>query len=195
MIIVDEILVSDSIFTEKFTCVLQACLGACCWEGDWGAPLEEGEKEVLTSIREKIRGYIPEESNQVIDEKGMFTYYKEPDKFGTPLLGNGACAFLLFDHDGIGKCGLEQAYRDGVTTFPKPVSCHLYPIRVLEKKELGFVAVNYDKWEICDSACSQGEKTNTPLYTFVKDGIIRKFGQSFYQKLESIAIKNQSNRW
>lgn len=187
MLIVKNILVSDDIVEEQFLCNLEACKGACCWEGDWGAPLEETELETLQGILDQVSPYLSEESRQVLAEKGPYTYYEEPEEYGTSLLKNGACVFMIYDDQGIAKCGIEQAYLDKKIDFKKPISCHLYPIRVNKNREVGFEALNYDRWDICSAACELGKKVQLPLYRFVKDAIVRKYGNAFYEELDQIA--------
>ena len=187
MIIIDNILVSEDVLDQQFVCNLQTCKGACCWEGDWGAPLENKELDTLKIIREKIRPFLTEESNAVLDKGGPFSFYEEPKKFGTPLLPNGICVYLNFDEKNVGQCGIEKAYTAGIVDFIKPMSCHLYPVRVTEHKELDFIAINYDVWEICSTACSLGKSLKVPVYSFVKNALIRKFGGKFFQQLKEIA--------
>lgn len=187
MLIVKDVLVSDEIVEEQFICNLKACKGACCWEGDWGAPLETAELHILEQIYEQVTPYLSEEGKAVIKEKGLFTYYKEPKEYGTPLLKNGACAYMTYDELGIAKCGIEQAYLAGATDFKKPISCHLYPIRVKANKKTGFESLNYDEWEICSAACQLGKKEQVPVYRFVKEALVRKYGEAFYEELDMIA--------
>lgn len=187
MLIVKDVLVSDEIVEEQFICNLKACKGACCWEGDWGAPLETAELHILEQIYEHVAPYLSEEGKAVIKEDGLFTFYKEPKEYGTPLLKNGACAYMTYDEIGIAKCGIEQAYLAGATDFKKPISCHLYPIRVTENKKTGFESLNYDEWEICSAACQLGKKEQVPVYRFVKEALVRKYGEAFYEELDMIA--------
>ena len=186
MFLIQEILVSDEIVQEEFACNLDACKGACCWEGDFGAPLETEELFVLEKIYESIKPFLSKKGIERIQEEGLYTYYKAPKEYGTSLMGDGACVFMTRDHLGIARCGIEQAYRAGVTDFIKPVSCHLYPIRVTENRKTGFVGLNYDRWNICSAACTKGKKEKIPVFVFVKQGIIRKFGEDFYQELEKM---------
>lgn len=192
MILVQEKLVSNDVVEQQFLCNLKACKGACCWEGDFGAPLENEELQTLENIYEEIKPFLLEEGKKAIEEQGVFAYYKEDKEYGTPLLKSGACAYLTYDDLGIAKCGIEQAYFAGKTEFRKPISCHLYPIRVTENEQTGFVALNYESWEICSPACDLGTKEKMPLYKFAKDAIIRKFGEEFYEELDGAAqyLKN-----
>ena len=187
MIIIKDILIHRNVVEEHFLCELSACKGACCWEGDSGAPLETKELPVLDGIYEKVKPYLSEEGQKKIESEGKYTYYKEPKEFGTPLLEGGACAYMLRDEQGIAKCGIERAYEAGAVTFKKPISCHLYPIRVTSIKKKNFEALNYDRWEICSAACSLGRKEKLPLYRFAREALIRKYGRSFYDELDAAA--------
>ena len=187
MLIVKDVLVSDEIVEEQFICNLKACKGACCWEGDWGAPLEKPELKILEQIYEHVAPYLSEEGKAVIKEEGLFTYYEEPKEYGTTLLKNGACVYMTYDELGIAKCGIEQAYLAGATDFKKPISCHLYPIRVKANEKTGFEALNYDEWDICSAACELGKKEQLPVYRFVKEALVRKYGEDFYEELDMIA--------
>ena len=186
MILIDDILISEALVEESFVCDLTACKGACCWEGDFGAPLETAELHTLEKIYDDIKPFLSPEGIKVIEKEGLFVFYKENKEYGTPLINDGPCAYMVYDELGIAKCGIEQAYRAGVIDFPKPVSCHLYPIRIRENDKSGFTAVNYDRWDICSAACTLGKKEKIPVFQFVKDGFIRKFGESVYEELERI---------
>ncbi len=187
MLIIQEVLIHDDVVKEHFLCQLDACKGACCWEGDWGAPLEEDEIDILVDIQDKVKPYLSEEGLAVIQKDGVATWYEEPAEYGTSLLKNGACAYMNVDQMGMAHCGIEQAYNDKLIDFRKPISCHLYPIRVDAKPELGFEAMNYDRWDICSAACSNGKKAKLPVYRFAKDALIRKYGQEFYEELDAAA--------
>ncbi len=189
MFLIREILVSHEILQHRFVCNLSACLGACCWEGDWGAPVEDYEQTILTNVRESLRPYLTRDGNELIDEQGSYVYYKEPKKMGTPLLANGHCAYLNLDSGGCASCGIETAHRDGAIDFKKPISCHLYPIRHQVESEKSFQALNYDEWDICQPACTLGKTLDLPLYEFAKEAIIRKFGVAFYEDLEAAAAE------
>jgi len=188
MLIVQDILVSDDVINKQFLCNLKACKGACCWEGDWGAPLTEEEKVILDKIYPKIKSYLSQEGRSVIEEQGAYIYNEEPAEFGTSLIKNKACAFMTKDEFGIAHCGIEQAFNDGVIDFKKPISCHLYPLRVSKDENIGFEALNYDKWDICSAACELGKKEQLPVYIFVQDAIKRKYGDDFYDELHAAAL-------
>ncbi len=185
MLIIQDVLVSQEIWEEQFLCNLNACKGACCWEGDYGAPLEREELRILEEIYADIKPFLRPESIKRIEENGLYEYYEETEEYGTNLMPNGACVFLTYDNLGIARCGIEQAHRAGKTDFIKPVSCHLYPIRIYHNENTGFEAMNYDEWEICSAACTSGKKAKLPIYQFVKDAIIRKYGEAFYTELDA----------
>ncbi|MFK7978728.1 MAG: DUF3109 family protein [Saprospiraceae bacterium] len=188
MVIIEDKLVSDDVFEKQFICNLKACKGACCWEGDYGAPLEDTEKEILDNIYEDIKSFLTPAGRKVIEEEGKYTYYegKGANEWGTPLLEGSACAYMTLEN-GTAKCGIEAAYNAGATDFKKPISCHLYPIRVSANKQTGFEALNYDQWEICSAACELGKKEEVPVYQFLKESIIRKYGVDFYEQMEGAA--------
>lgn len=188
MIIVQDKLVSDDLVEEHFVCNLQACKGACCWEGDAGAPLDAAELPVLDAIFEKIKPFLSPAGIQAIEQQGKYQRYGEEEELGTPLINNGPCAYMTLNAAGIAQCGIEQAWRAGATDFQKPVSCHLYPIRVEKNEETGFEALNYHRWEICSAACELGEKEQVPVYRFVREAIIRKYGSDFYEELDGAAV-------
>lgn len=184
MVVIGDILVSDEVVSEKFVCNLNACKGACCWEGDFGAPISEAEKQILDDIYLSIKPFLSAEGQEVLEKKGKYTYYKQVDEWCTPLLNNAACAYLTYSELGIAQCGIEKAYLAGATYFIKPISCHLYPIRV--KNEIaGYEWLNYEKWNICSAACSLGKDLKIPVFQFVKEAIIRKYGAAFYEELDA----------
>jgi hypothetical protein len=185
MIIVGQTLVSEELLEQQFVCDLNACKGACCIEGESGAPLEQHELLLLEESLEGARPYLRPEGIAVIDEQGPYTVDDDGD-FVTSLVGkHGACAFVTYDEKGIAKCGLEQAYNDGKTNWKKPISCHLYPVRLAQLKE--YVAVNYHRWQVCEPACACGKSLKVPVYKFLKDPLVRRFGQEWYDELEQIA--------
>ena len=186
MLIVQDILVSDDVVKKRFVCNLNACKGACCWEGDWGAPLETEELHTLERVYAEVKPFLRDDGIQVL-EKELFTWYEDAKDYGTPLLENGACAYLTYEKDGTAKCGIEKAYEAGATDFRKPISCHLYPIRVKKDRKTNFEAINYDQWDICSAACTLGEKLQVPVYQFLKDALVRKYGEAFYEELAAAA--------
>ncbi|WP_430907274.1 DUF3109 family protein [Maribacter sp. 2-571] len=177
-------IVSEEIIDTDFVCNLNACKGACCVDGNAGAPLEDGETEILLDIYEKVKPFLREEGKAAIAEQGTFVK-GEDGEWETPLVNDSECAYVIFSENGTAKCGLEEAYEKGATSWKKPISCHLYPVRVREYTEL--TAVNYHRWEICDPACSLGTELKVPIYKFVKEALERKFGKAWYQELEQVA--------
>jgi hypothetical protein len=187
MIIIQEVLISEDVIEKEFICNLSACKGACCWEGDYGAPLEAEEIDILEKEYANIAPYLDKAGKAVMEEQGLYAYYKEEKDYGTPLLENGACTYLTYDKHGIAICGIEKAYEAGATSFKKPVSCHLYPIRIEHSKKTDYDLMNYDRWDICSAACALGKKHQVPVFQFVKEALIRKYGESFYEELSAIA--------
>ncbi len=187
MIEIDSVLISSEIMTERFVCNLNACKGACCWEGDYGAPVTDDEKDEIQSNLPVILKGLSKESVGKITKDGAFEYYGDDEKWGTNLHEDGACVFLTKDELGIAKCGIEASFNKGGSTIKKPISCHLYPIRVLKYEEQGFESWNYDQWDICSAACSLGKELKVPVFQFVKDAIVRYKGEGFYDQLNAAA--------
>lgn len=185
MIIIQNVLVSEEVLNAYFACDLQACRGACCWEGDYGAPLEDHELDELDQMGKKVFHLLPLESQQVMQATGASCYYSGPKKWGTSLRADGACIFMLTDQAGIATCALEKYRQEGLISGHKPQSCHLYPIRVVWQGT--FETLHYDRWDICSPACSCGERERIPLVSFVREGLIRRYGEEFYQTLNEIA--------
>ncbi len=181
-------IVSEDIIKKDFVCNLSACKGACCVDGDAGAPLEFEETKILESIYPKVKPFLRKEGIAAIEVQGKFT----TNDFGeheTTLIDGADCAYVFFDKKGTALCAIEEAYNQGVIDWKKPVSCHLYPVRVKDYTE--FSAVNYHKWEICDDACTLGKELQVPIYKFVKQALVRKFGEDWYMELEKIAEKSR----
>lgn len=181
MIKVGDVLVSDDIKDVEFVCHLEKCKGACCVEGDLGAPLEEDELPVMNEILEHVKPYLTPEGLKSIEQQGTYILDEDGD-FSTPTIEGKECAYAHYDKQGVLKCGIEQAYLDGKISFKKPISCHLYPIRITKNKK-GFEAVNYHKWDICSAACSYGKSLQVPLYKFLKEPLSRKYGEMWYKEL------------
>lgn len=194
MILVQDKIVSDDLIQEQFICNLDKCKGACCWEGDSGAPLEREELTILRQIYPQVRPFLTQEGQAVIDNEGPYVKDLRDGSYGTSLIDNGPCAFMTKDALGIAQCGIEQAWRAGAVAFRKPISCHLYPIRVLKNEIPGFEALNYDRWEICSAACALGAEHQVPVYRFLKDAIIRKYGEEFYEELDAVADYIKSSK-
>lgn len=180
MMKVGEVLVSDDIKSVEFVCHLEKCKGACCVEGELGAPLEEDELPVMHAIQKDVAPYLTEAGRKAIADQGPYILDEDGD-YSTPTIGGKECAYALYDKKGILKCGIEQAYLDGKVSFRKPISCHLYPIRITKKKD--FEAVNYHRWSICSDACTFGRSLHVPLYKFLKDPLVRKYGEAWYDEL------------
>jgi len=180
MIVIGKTVISDDIADNYFLCDLNKCKGGCCVEGDLGAPLEEDELPILDEIYEKIKPFLSEEGIKAIEEQGKYIF-DDDKEYSTPTVNGKECAYAIYDERGILKCGIEKAYEKGETKFRKPISCHLYPIRAT--KYDNYYALNYDRWEICLPACELGRKTKLPLYKFLKDPLIKKFGREWYNKL------------
>lgn len=177
---VGEVLVSDDVKSVEFVCHLEKCKGACCVEGELGAPLEEDELPVMKEIQSAVAPYLTEDGKKAIAEQGPYLLDEDGD-YSTPTIGGRECAYAHYDAKGVLKCGIEQAYLDGKISYRKPISCHLYPIRITKKKD--FEAVNYHKWSICSDACTLGKSLQVPLYKFLKDPLIRKYGEQWYAEL------------
>ena len=187
MIAIDNVLTSDAVVEAQFVCDLMKCKGGCCEDGDAGAPLEKEELQIINDIYETVKPYLTEEGIRWIEKHGRYQYDRD---FGwvTPTINNKMCVYGHRDQYGIIKCGIEQAYRDGKIEFKKPISCHLYPVIVNKGKKGAFDRVNYEPREtLCNPACVQGKKLKVPVYQFLKDPIVRQFGEEFYKALEMVA--------
>ncbi len=180
MIVIDKTVISDDIADNYFLCNLDKCKGGCCVEGDLGAPLEKEELTTLDEIYDQIKPFLSDESKKAIEEQGLYVF-DDDGEYSTPTLNGKECAYAVYDEKGILKCGIEKAFTEGKSKFRKPISCHLYPIRVT--KYDNYHALNYDRWEICLPACELGRKTKLPLYKFLKEPLITKFGKAWYDKL------------
>ncbi|MEO9144414.1 MAG: DUF3109 family protein [Ginsengibacter sp.] len=181
MIAIDDILVSDQVVEEQFVCDLSKCKGGCCVDGDAGAPLENNELKEINEVYATVLPYLSKESQKVLETGGKYVYDKE---FGwvTPTNSDGMCSYGIVGKNGIVKCGIEQAYNDGKISWKKPISCHLFPIRI--KKTKKGELVNYEPREdLCKAACTLGQKLKIPVYQFLKEAIIRKYGTDFYEAL------------
>jgi hypothetical protein len=178
-------IVSEEIIENDFLCNLSACKGTCCIDGEGGAPLEEQELKILMDIYPKVKPFLTKESIDTIEQQGLFVTHE--GEYETPLINGADCAYVIFDDKGVALCAIEEAYNQGEIDWKKPISCHLYPIRVQDYSE--FAAVNYHKWQICDAACTLGKELQVPIYKFVKEALIRKFGDDWYVELEKVAEK------
>ncbi len=182
MIDVDGKIVSTDILTQKFLCDLTACRGICCVEGNAGAPLEDDELAVLAREFEAYRDFMTPQGRQVVDSQG-FAVRDDDGDLVTPLVGDAECAYSYSD-DGVTLCAIEKAYNQGVTSFRKPISCHLYPIRVARFGN-GTLGLNYHRWAVCDGARKLGAAKGVPVYRMLREAIERRFGKEFFEALEA----------
>lgn len=180
MIIIDNTIVSDDLKKECFVCDLSKCKGACCVEGDAGAPLDEDEISILEDSIDYILPYMRQEGINEVSNNGVFDYDVH-GHYVTPLVNGKECAFVVFDDEGVAMCAIENAWKEGKTTFRKPISCHLYPVRLSSYKD--FEAVNYHQWHICKPAVEYGKKLKVPVHAFLKEALIRKYGERYYEQL------------
>ncbi|UZR94216.1 DUF3109 family protein [Chondrinema litorale] len=191
MIVIGDTILSDDIIENFFVCNIEKCKGACCVEGDLGAPLEEAEKDKMNEVYEKVKPYMCKEGIEEVEKQGVYVLDEEGD-YSTPTINHKECAYAVYDDKGFLKCSIEQAHLDGKIDFKKPISCHLYPIRVTKYDK--YDALNYDRWEICSDACSFGQELGVPVYVFLKDALIRKYGEQWYSDLESeIKLREDNN--
>lgn len=192
MIAIDNVLLSDEVVEEHFVCDLNKCKGGCCVDGDCGAPLTEEETKIIARIYPKIKSYLLPEYIAEIEKQGTHT---TDDQYGyvTPTVNGGICVYGYTDELGIVKCGIEKAWKEGKVKFRKPISCHLYPIRIISHP--GYEAVNYEpRPSLCKPACKLGNKLKVPVYVFLKEALIRKYGEEFYEGLDAVAKKLKSKK-
>jgi len=180
MLIVKNVYISDDVAENFFVCDLEKCKGACCVEGHLGAPLEEEELPILHQIYDKVKPYLTPEAIKVIEKDGLYIKDHEGD-YSTTTINDRECVFAFYDDKGFLKCGIETAHQNGEIDFPKPISCHLYPIRItkLDVEE----ALNYHRWQICSPACDHGKTLGVPLYKFLKTPLVRRYGEDWYNEL------------
>lgn len=191
MIILGETLISEDIFEKQFICNIDKCKGACCIEGDKGAPVETAEVEILKKEYPNIKPFLSKEGIEFIEKNQFFE--EDGAEYVTTCLPDGKCCFVVEEKNGLLSCGIEKAYYAGKTDFLKPISCHLYPIRI--SKYATYHAVNYHQWDICSDACQLGEEKKVPVYQFLENSLTRKFGAEWYAELKEIAeaYLNQAN--
>ena len=184
MVQIDDVIVSFDVFREKFCCDIDACKGECCIEGDAGAPLEEQEVKELEKALPIIWDDLSKEAQEVIERQGVC--YRDSDgDLVTSIVNGKDCVFTCYDEKGVCLCALEKAYRAGKLNFYKPISCHLYPIRIANYPT--FTALNYHRWNVCKAAVLLGEQKDIPVYKFLKVPLVRKFGEAWYRELEIAA--------
>jgi hypothetical protein len=187
MIAIDNKLVSDELIEEQFVCDLNKCKGGCCVDGDAGAPLASDELARIDEVYEAVLPYLNEVSKAELQKQGRYVYDKH---FGwvTPTINNSVCVYGITDKKGIVKCGIEQAYLDGKVQWKKPISCHLFPVKTKTSRDGKTEFVNYQPREdLCKAACSLGKKLKVPVYVFLKEALVRKYGEDFYEALQSTA--------
>ncbi len=189
MIVIDNILITEDVVDKQFVCDLAKCKGGCCEDGAAGAPLDKDELKIITDLYEKIKPYLAADAIAEIEKKGYYVYDKEYE-WVTPTLDsdNEICVYGTRAENGLIKCAFEQAYNDGIIEWKKPISCHLYPIIAKKGKHGDYERVNYEPRDpMCNPACALGEKLKVPVYQFLKEPIIRKYGAEFYEALDTIA--------
>jgi hypothetical protein len=185
VIAIDNILVSDEVVEKQFVCNLDKCKGGCCVDGDTGAPITQEEANIIEDIYPEIKHLLSPNAIALIEDEGTHTF---DDEYGlvTPSLNGGICAYGYYDELGIVKCAIEHVYKEGKIDFKKPISCHLFPIRITEYET--FEAVNYEPREtLCKPACKLGKSLEVPVYQFLKEPLIRKYGEDFYEALDATA--------
>lgn len=193
MIEIDDKIVSTDILSECFACDLGKCKGICCVEGDAGAPLEIDEVDILEEEYPNYAPYMTAEGRAEVERQGFMVVDSDGD-YTTPLVDNAACAYA-FEEGGVTFCAIERAYREGKCSFLKPISCHLYPIRVKQFRN-GSYGLNYHRWAVCSSARECGKKLGVPVYKALREPIVRRFGEDFYRSLECAEelMKEEMNR-
>lgn len=191
---IGDAIVASDIIEENFLCDLSACMGECCVEGDAGAPLEEDEVKIIEDLLSEVWDDLSPAAQAVIKEHGV-AYRDHDGDMVTSIVNGKDCVFTYYDEKGICKCAIEKAYRGGRTNFYKPISCHLYPIRLQKYKD--FTAVNYHRWSICKAAVLLGKKEGLKVYEFLKEPLIRRFGEDWYNELVLVAeeYKKAGYKW
>lgn len=184
MIQIKDTLISEDIFETCFVCDLGKCKGMCCVEGDAGAPLTHEEYEAIKDVLPKIWDDLSLKARELIEKQGI-AYIDDDGELVTSIIKGRECVFTYFDADGVCRCAIDNAFREGKISVQKPISCHLYPIRL--RKYDDFTALNYDRWSVCRPALRLGKKTGIKLYQFLKEPLIRKFGEEWYQEVCQIA--------
>jgi hypothetical protein len=182
MIEIDGKIVSTDIITERFLCDLGRCKGICCVEGNAGAPLEEDEARILAAEYPNYRPFLTGEGRAEIERQG-FAVVDEDGDLVTPLVGDAECAYS-YNEGGVTLCAVERAWKEGLTPFRKPISCHLYPIRVMRFGD-GSLGLNYHRWAVCESARELGRAKGVPMFRMLEEAIVRRFGPDFFHALEA----------
>lgn len=190
MLQIDDTIISLDLLDQCFVCDLDTCKGICCVEGDDGAPLEEEEVKIIEDLLPIIWDDLTEVSKALIKKQGV-SYIDSDGEPVTSIVNGEECVFTYTDDQGQCKCAIEKAFREGKTDFYKPISCHLYPVRL--QKYDNYTAVNYHQWSVCNCARKLGGKLGVPVYQFLKEPLIRKFGKEWFEELE-IADAELKNR-
>ncbi len=191
MVQIGDVVVSLDVFREKFLCNLQACKGECCIEGDAGAPVEPEEVEKLEDLLPVVWDELSSEARAVIEKQGV-AYTDQEGDLVTSIVNGKDCVFTCYDEKGCCYCAIEKAFREGRCDFYKPLSCHLYPIRIGSCGP--YKALNLHRWNVCKAAFLLGRKENVPVYLFLKEPLIRKFGKEWYEELETVAKELEKQR-
>jgi hypothetical protein len=191
MIIIDDCLISEELLEKHFVCDLNACKGACCEEGDLGAPLEIEEIDAIEANLKAIKKHMAPEGLSLLESEGFYEAAPGEELVTTTISGR-ACVFAVKDEAQTWKCAIELAHKAGESDFLKPISCHLYPIRIEKLKH--YEGLNYDRWDICSPACACGDRLKVPVYKFLKGPLVRKYGNDWFEALEAVAAKIQEDK-
>lgn len=184
MVEIQDTLVALDVFREKFCCDLSACKGACCIEGDAGAPVKIDEVVELEDAADLVWDELSAQAQSMIDKQGVV--YTDPDgDLVTSIVNGKDCVFTCYDDKGCCFCAIDKAFREGKCAFRKPVSCYLYPIRLSKVGDM--TAVNYHRWDVCKDAVALGEKLGLPVYKFLKEPLIQVFGQEWWDEVDTVA--------
>lgn len=191
MFAVDNVLVTDGLLEAPFCCNLSACLGGCCVQGESGAPLEPEERAELEKLFPAVRKYLRPEALEVIERQGVWEELSE-DQFATTCVNDAECVFVMYDGP-VAKCAIQRAHEEGLVDFPKPISCHLFPVRVENFGEMD--ALNYEQVGLCNAARKAGRRQGLQLSEFLRAPLIRKYGESWYLKFrEACAARREALR-
>jgi hypothetical protein len=191
MIIIDDTLISEELLDKKFVCDLAACKGACCEEGDLGAPLDIEEIDAIEANLKGIRPFMSAAGLKLLDQEGFYEAAPGEELVTTTIDGK-ACVFAIQDDTQTWKCAIELAHKAGQSDFLKPISCHLYPIRIEKLKN--YEGLNYDQWDICSPACACGDRLEVPVYKFLKGPLVRKYGADWFDALEAVAAELKKSK-
>ena len=191
MIIIDDTLISEELLDKKFVCDLAACKGACCEEGDLGAPLDIEEIDAIEANLKGIRPFMSAAGLKLLDQEGFYEAAPGEELVTTTIDGK-ACVFAIQDDTQTWKCAIELAHKAGQSDFLKPISCHLYPIRIEKLKN--YEGLNYDQWDLCSPACACGDRLEVPVYKFLKGPLVRKYGADWFDALEAVAAELKKSK-